>query len=42
MITETMEARRYTRDDARLAAPLLDDPFTKNQFGILMQKGEQV
>ena len=41
MITETMEARRYTRDDARLAAPLLDDPFTKNQFGILMQKGDQ-
>ena len=38
MITETMEARRYTRDDARLAAPLLDDPFTRNQFGILMQK----
>lgn len=42
MITETMEARRYTRDDARLAAPLLDDPFTENQFGILMQKGDQV
>ena len=41
MITETMEARRYTRDDARLAAPLLDDPFTRNQFGILMQKGDQ-
>ncbi len=41
MITETMEARRYTRDEARLAAPLLDDPFTRNQFGILMQKGDQ-
>ena len=41
MITETMEARRYVRDDKRLAAPLLDDPFTKNQFGILMQKGDQ-
>ena len=41
MITETMEARRYTRDDARLDAPLLDDPFTRNQFGILMQKGDQ-
>lgn len=41
MITETMEARRYVRDDARLAAPLIDDPFTKNQFGILMQKGDQ-
>lgn len=41
MITETMEARRYVRDDARLAAPLLDDPFTKNHFGILMAKGDQ-
>jgi len=41
MITETMEARRYVRDDARLAAPLLDDPFTRNQFGILMEKGDQ-
>lgn len=41
MITETMEARRYVRDDSRLAAPLIDDPFTKNQFGILMQKGDQ-
>ena len=41
MITETMEARRYVRDDARLAAPLLDDPFTKSQFGILMAKGDQ-
>lgn len=41
MITETMEARRYVRDDSRLAAPLIDDPFTKSQFGILMQKGDQ-
>lgn len=41
MITETMEARRYVRDDARLAAPLIDDPFTKSHFGILMQKGDQ-
>lgn len=41
MITETMEARRYVRDDARLAAPLIDEPFTKSSFGILMQKGDQ-
>ncbi len=41
MITETMEARRYVRDDSRLAAPLIDNPFTKNQFGILMAKGDQ-
>lgn len=41
MITETMEARRYVRDDARLAAPLIDEPFTRNQFGIMLQKGDQ-
>ena len=41
MITETMEARRYVRDNARLAAPLVEEPFTKNQFGILMAKGDQ-
>ncbi|MCD8175553.1 MAG: transporter substrate-binding domain-containing protein [Phascolarctobacterium sp.] len=40
MITETMEARKYCREDSRLAAPLIDEPFTKNQFGILMQKGD--
>lgn len=42
MITETMEARRYVRDNAKLAAPLIDDPFTKNNFGILMQQGDQI
>lgn len=41
MITETMEARRYVRDNKKLAAPLIDDPFTKSQFGILMPKGDQ-
>lgn len=41
MITETMEARRYVRDDDRLAAPLIDEPFTRSQFGILMAKGDQ-
>ncbi len=41
MITETMEARKYVREDSRLAAPLVDQPFTKNQFGILMAKGDQ-
>ena len=41
MITETMEARRYVKDDPRLAAPLIDAPFTKNQFGIMMKQGEQ-
>jgi cyclohexadienyl dehydratase len=42
MITETMEARRYVRDDTKLAAPLIDSPFTKNDFGILMQRGDQI
>ena len=40
MITETMEARRYVRDNAKLAAPLIEEPFTKNNFGILMQQGD--
>lgn len=42
MITETMEARRYARDNAKLAAPLIDEPFTRNNFGILMQQGDQI
>lgn len=40
MVTETLEAARYIREDANLAAPLLDKPFTKNQFGILMKRDE--
>lgn len=38
MITETMEARRYVRDNPKLAAPLIDQPFTQNHFGVLMKK----
>ena len=41
MITETMEARKYARTNEKLAAPLVDNPFTKNCFGILMPKGNQ-
>lgn len=41
MITETMEAAHYIKADSRLSAPVLDQPFTKNQFGILTQKGDQ-
>lgn len=41
MITETMEAAHYAAADSRLDAPLLHQPFTKNQFGILTQKGDQ-
>ncbi|ANU66381.2 transporter substrate-binding domain-containing protein [Turicimonas muris] len=39
MITETMEARRYVRDNPKLAAPLVDKPFTENHFGVLMKQG---
>lgn len=41
MITETMEAVRYTRMDKRLGAPLVYKPFTKSRFGVLMAKGDQ-
>ena len=40
MITETMEARRYVRDNPKLSAPLINKPFTKSQFGILMPQGD--
>ncbi len=38
MITETMEARRYVKDNPKVAAPLVDQPFTENHFGVLMSK----
>ena len=38
MITELMEAGYYAGQDSRLAAPLMDDPFTSGQLGILMPK----
>lgn len=41
MITETMEANRYVKMNDKLAAPLVDKPFTKSRFGILMNKGDQ-
>ena len=40
MITEITEAPWYVRSDARLAAPLLDRPFTRGQIGVLMRKGQ--
>lgn len=40
MITEVTEAPYYTRSDARLAAPLLDAPFTHGEIGVLMRKGQ--
>ncbi len=38
MITETMEARRYAKDNPKVAAPLVDKPFTQNHFGVLMRQ----
>ena len=41
MITEITEAPYYVLADARLAAPLLDKPFTHGEIGVLMQKGQE-
>lgn len=41
MITETVEAFSWIKREPRLAAPLIDKPFTKHSCGILMQKGDQ-
>lgn len=38
MITDSMEAVRYSKEDPRLAAPLLETPFTKNNFAIMMKR----
>ena len=41
MITEITEAPYYVQTDTRLAAPLLNAPFTQGEIGILMQKGQE-
>ncbi len=41
MITETVEALTYIKSDKNLAAPLINEPFTRHSCGILMQKGDQ-
>ena len=41
MITEIMEAGYYVGQDSRLAAPLIYEPFTRNQLGILMPRGSE-
>ena len=41
MITEITEAPWYVQNDSRLAAPLLDKPFTRGQIGVLMRKGQE-
>ena len=40
MITEITEAPYYVQTDTRLAAPLLNNPFTHGEIGVLMQKGQ--
>ncbi len=41
MITEIMEAGYYVGQDDRLAAPLIQEPFTNGQLGVLMPKGSE-
>lgn len=41
MITEITEAPWYIQNDARLAAPLLSEPFTHGEIGVLMRKGQE-
>ena len=40
MITEITEAPYYVQADKRLAAPLLNEPFTHGEIGVLMQQGQ--
>ena len=41
MITEITEAPYYVKTDTRLAAPLLNEPFTHGKIGVLMRKGQE-
>ena len=41
MITEVTEAPWYVQNDNRLAAPLLNAPFTDGEIGVLMRKGQE-
>ena len=36
-----MEAGYYTGQDERLAAPLIHEPFTNGELGVLMPKGSE-
>ena len=40
MITEITEAPYYIKTDPRLAAPLINSPFTNGEIGVLMQKNK--
>ena len=42
MITEITEAPWYVQNDPRLAAPLLNQPFTHGEIGVLMRKGQEI
>jgi cyclohexadienyl dehydratase len=41
MITETCEAGYYAGRDERLAAPLIDEPFSRGKIGALMNAGSE-
>ena len=41
MITEIMEAGYYVGRDDRLAAPLIHEPFTRGELGVLMPRGSE-
>ena len=41
MITEITEAPWYVQSDPRLAAPLIDEPFTHGEIGVLMRRGQE-
>lgn len=41
MITEVVEAGYYVGQDERLAAPLIHEPFTHGELGVLMPKGSE-
>ena len=41
MITEILEAGYYVGQDDRLAAPLIFEPFTHGDLGVLMPKGSE-
>ena len=40
MITEITEAPWYVQNDPRIAAPMLSEPFTHSEIGVLMRRGQ--
>ena len=40
MITEITEAPWYVQNAPRLTAPLIENPFTHGEIGVLMRKGQ--